>query len=157
MVGRASEEWHKSGSQKQQNIVIQSIHDTGISLPVDGSGDHDLNIKDFTPEELVVDDWARSEEEMGYGVTETENTEPLPTDTCNDTIEFRLLDEQLPGPSATILICFSFYPFFLILYTVQSDGDISHIPLGNGLFIHSGYATVESVLIPWAVKTSSRV
>ena len=92
-VGRAWEEWNKPGSQSRQKIVIQSFRDTGISLPVDGSCDHELKIKGFAPGELVVGDWARSEEEMGYGITETENTELLPSDIGNNTVEFRLLDE----------------------------------------------------------------
>ena len=92
-VGKAWEEWHKPGSQSRQKIVIQSFLDTGISLPVDGSCDHELNIKDFALGELVVGDWVHSEEEMGYEVTETENSELLPTDTGNNTVEFRLLDE----------------------------------------------------------------
>lgn len=92
-VGKAWEEWHKLESQLRQKIVIQSFCDTGISLPVNGSRDHELNIKCFAPGELVVGDWARSEEEMGYGVTETENSELSPTDTGNNTVEFRLLDE----------------------------------------------------------------
>ena len=92
-VGRAWEEWHRPGSQSRQKIVIQSFRDTGISLPVDGSHDHELNIKGFAPGELVVGDWARSEEEMGYGITETENAELLPADTSTDAVEFRLLDE----------------------------------------------------------------
>ena len=66
-VGRAWEEWHLSNSGRK--IVIQSFRDTGISLPVDGSCDRELKIKGFTPEELILRDWARSEEEMGYGTS----------------------------------------------------------------------------------------
>jgi len=88
-VGRAWEEWHLSNSRRK--IVIQSFRDTGISLPVDGSCDRELKIKGFTPEELIIGDWARSEEEMGYGTTEVENTElPLAEDLL---VEFRLQDE----------------------------------------------------------------
>jgi len=78
--------------------VIQAFRDTGISLPVDGSHDRELNIKGFAPGELVVRDWARSEDDMGYGVSETENSELPPVDTCNDTIEFDLLDQYQHQP-----------------------------------------------------------
>jgi len=88
-VGRAWEEWHLSNLRRK--IGIQSFRDTGISLPVDGSCDRELKIKGFTPEELIIGDWARSEEEMGYGTTEVENTElPLAEDPL---VEFRLQDE----------------------------------------------------------------
>ena len=88
-VGRAWEEWHLSNSRRK--IVIQSFRNTGISLPVDGSCGRELKIKGFTPEELIIGDWARSEEEMGYGTTEVENTElPLAEDPL---VEFRLQDE----------------------------------------------------------------
>lgn len=88
-VGKAWEEWHQSNARRK--IVIQSFRDTGISLPVDGSCDRELKIKGFAPEELVIGDWARSEEEMGYGITEAENME-LPS-TANPQVEFRLQDE----------------------------------------------------------------
>lgn len=87
-VGQAWEEWHKSIARRK--IIIQSFRDTGISLPVDGSCDHELNIKGFAPGELEIGDWARSEEEAGYGITESENTELPPT---GDNVEFRLQDE----------------------------------------------------------------
>jgi len=55
-VGRAWEEWNRPESQSWQKIVLQSFNDTGISLPVDGSCDHELNIKGFARGELVVGD-----------------------------------------------------------------------------------------------------
>jgi len=89
VVGRAWEEWHLSNSRRK--IVIQSCRDTGISLPVDGSCDRKLKIKVFTPEELIIGDWAQSEEEMGHATTEVENTEhPLAEDPL---AESRLQDE----------------------------------------------------------------
>lgn len=75
-VGQAWGEWHSSVASRK--IVIKSIRDTGISLPVDGSCDHELNIKGFPLGELVIGDWARSEEEVGCRVTEHEGALLLP-------------------------------------------------------------------------------
>jgi len=94
-VRRAWEEWSKPelGGHSRRKIVIQSFRDTSISLPVDGSCDQELKIKGFAPGELKVGDWARSEDEIGYGVSEIANSELLPADTSNDSIEFDLLDQ----------------------------------------------------------------
>lgn len=59
-------------------------------MPIVGSHDHELKIKGFARRELVIGDWARSEEEAGYGTTENENSEQPPSD---NTIEFQLQDE----------------------------------------------------------------
>ncbi|RPA91909.1 hypothetical protein L873DRAFT_1848016 [Choiromyces venosus 120613-1] len=92
-VGRAWEEWNKA--QSQRKIIIQSFRDTGISLPVDGSCDHELKIKGFSSGELVLGDWARSEGEMGYGLLEWENVElPVTSDSTNTNLEFALFDES---------------------------------------------------------------
>ncbi|KAG0128085.1 hypothetical protein HOY82DRAFT_541554 [Tuber indicum] len=91
-VGRAWEEWYQS--QSRPKIIIKSFRDTGISLPVDGSCDHELNIKRFGPNELVLGHWAQSEEQMGYGISERENNElPINLGADHDTVEFGLLDE----------------------------------------------------------------
>lgn len=88
-VGRAWEAWGKS--IEKQKIVIQSFRNTGISLPVDGSRDHEIKIKGFRPDELVIGDWARSEQETGYGTSESENTELQDPDSLST--EYRLQDE----------------------------------------------------------------
>ncbi|KAG0126875.1 hypothetical protein HOY82DRAFT_614329 [Tuber indicum] len=91
-IERAWEEWYQS--QSQRKIIIKSFRDTGISLLVDGSSDHELNIKGFSPNELVLGDWAQSEEEMGYGISERENNElPINLGADHNTAEFGLLDE----------------------------------------------------------------
>lgn len=59
-------------------------------MPVDGSCDHELKIKGFAPGELVIGDWAHSEDEAGYGTTENENSEQPPS---GDNVEFQLQDE----------------------------------------------------------------
>lgn len=87
-VGRAWEEWHNSVARRK--IIIKTFRDTGISLLVDGSCDSELNIKGFASGELAIGDWARSEEEAGYGTSEKENSELPPS---GDSIEFRLQDE----------------------------------------------------------------
>lgn len=89
-VGRAWEAWNNDSTKRK--IVIQSFKDTGISLPVDGSRDHELKIKGFAPGELVIGDWARTEEEAGYGTSEKENSE-LPVTVNNDDTEYGLQDE----------------------------------------------------------------
>lgn len=89
-IGRPWETWHEDTAKRK--IVIQAFRDTGITLPVNGSGDHELKIKGFQPGELVVGDWARSEEEAGYGTSEKENSE-LPAPGSTDHVEFQLQDE----------------------------------------------------------------
>lgn len=91
-VGRAWEEWYKSVDRRK--IIIKSFRDTGISLPVDGSCDHELNIKGFAPNELVIGDWARSKEEAGYGVLESENAAlPLGPAGDGENVEYALQDD----------------------------------------------------------------
>ncbi|RPA96931.1 hypothetical protein L873DRAFT_1923342 [Choiromyces venosus 120613-1] len=92
-VRRAWEEWNKA--QSRRKIIIQSFRDIGISLPVDGSCDHELKIKGFSSGELVLGDWARSEGEMDYGLLERENVElPVTSDSTNTNLEFALFDES---------------------------------------------------------------
>lgn len=87
-VGHAWEEWHRLDAKHK--IIIKAFRDTGISLPVDGSHDCELNIKGFSLGELVVGDWAHLEEEARYETTENENSELPPS---GDNIEYQSQDE----------------------------------------------------------------
>lgn len=46
-VGQAWESWHSDPAK--QRTVIQALRHTCITLPVDGSCDHELKIKGFEP------------------------------------------------------------------------------------------------------------
>lgn len=87
MLGRHGIKTLQSG-----RLLFKLFRDTGITLSVDGSGNHKLKIKGFQLGELVVGDWARSEQEAGYGTSEKENSE-LPAPSSTDHVEFQLQDE----------------------------------------------------------------
>lgn len=53
-VGQA---WEKFSVEKR-SIVQKSFRNVGLTLPVDGSSDQELNIKGFTPQELDIGDWS---------------------------------------------------------------------------------------------------
>lgn len=59
----------------KEKIVITSFTNTRTSLLVDGSQDHVIKIIDFRPKELIIADWARSEQETRHRTSESENTE----------------------------------------------------------------------------------
>lgn len=123
-VGWVWEEWHNSVARCK--IVIKSFRDTGISLPVDGSCGHELNIEGFPSGELVIGDWARSEVEAGYGLTDRENA-VLSFIDLDESVEYRLQDAD---------------EWFYISYSLLGLVQASHL-LGNGLNISSPYGMLR--------------
>jgi hypothetical protein len=57
------EEWNRSKIRRK--VIIQTFRDTSVSLPVDGSCDHESKIKGLVPGKLVISGWAHIEEDMG--------------------------------------------------------------------------------------------
>lgn len=100
-VGCAWKGWNKLVDRCK--IIIKSFRVTGISLPVGGSCDHVLDIKGFAPNQLVIADWVRSEEEAGYGILESENAVLAPARDGKNVV-YGLQDE-----SANYFILASFY------------------------------------------------
>lgn len=60
-VANAWKQFH----QCRQHNIIKTFQNLGLSLPIDGSQDHCLHIKDISAEDLIIGDW-HQEEEQGF-------------------------------------------------------------------------------------------
>ena len=54
-----AQSWHAFCQQKSE-LIRKSFRDVGSTLPVDGSQDHEIKIKGFTPIDIPIGDWSNN-------------------------------------------------------------------------------------------------
>ncbi|KAA8894367.1 hypothetical protein FN846DRAFT_912975 [Sphaerosporella brunnea] len=114
LVKAVADVWNEFQSIQKRNMIARTFRKLGMTLPIDGSCNHELSVKDISKEHLNIGDWQREAPE------DNPNDEVDPACDNHPAIEFVDADapdnfsDPAPAPSPAQCISYNCFKLRLI-------------------------------------------